>query len=55
VLAALVVGQAMIGIATLLMFVPLHMALMHQAMGFIVLGFAVAHWRAAKGPYAMAQ
>jgi heme a synthase len=52
-LVALVLMQAMIGITTLLTFVPVPMALLHQAMGFITLGFAVAHWRAAKGPYAV--
>jgi heme a synthase len=51
VLVALVTMQAIIGISTLLMLVPLHMALMHQGMGFILLGFAVAHWRGAAGEY----
>jgi heme a synthase len=52
VLAALITCQAMIGIITLVMQVPLAWGLMHQAMGLIVLGFAVAHWRGAKGEYA---
>jgi heme a synthase len=54
VLAALITCQALIGIITLVMQVPLGWGLMHQAMGLIVLGFAVAHWRAAKGPYPFA-
>lgn len=52
VLAALISGQAFIGITTLVMEVPLHWGLAHQAMALIVLGFAVAHWRGAKGEYA---
>ncbi|MCU0830209.1 MAG: COX15/CtaA family protein [Rhizobiaceae bacterium] len=48
-MVALVTLQAVIGIATLLMLVPLHMALMHQGMGFLLLGFAVAHWRGTVG------
>jgi heme a synthase len=51
VLAGLVIAQAMIGIMTLLMSVPIQWGLAHQAMALIVLGFATAHWRAAKGPY----
>lgn len=54
VLAALVTCQAMIGIMTLVLQVPLGWGLAHQGMGLIILGFAVAHWRAAKGPYAFA-
>ncbi|MGL4405720.1 MAG: COX15/CtaA family protein, partial [Notoacmeibacter sp.] len=54
VLAALITCQALIGIVTLVMQVPLSWGLMHQGMGLIVLGFAVAHWRGAKGPYAFA-
>ncbi len=53
VLAALVLAQAGVGIAALLSQVQLHVALAHQAMAFIVLGFAVAHWRGTKGPYAL--
>jgi heme a synthase len=53
VLIGLVTLQAVIGITTLLWFVPIPMALLHQATGFVLLGFAVAHWRAAKGPYAL--
>lgn len=51
VLALLVTTQAGIGIWTLLSMVHMHVALMHQGVALIVLFFAVAHWRAAKGPY----
>ncbi len=51
VLAALITCQALIGIITLVREVPLHWGLAHQGMALIVLGFAVAHWRGAKGPY----
>ena len=51
VLLLLVTGQAAIGIATLLTAVDMHTALTHQGMALVVLFFAVAHWRAAKGPY----
>ncbi|RWN35843.1 COX15/CtaA family protein [Mesorhizobium sp.] len=47
----LVLAQALIGIGTLLMHVPLHMALTHQAFALILLGFAAAHWRGTKGAY----
>ncbi|TIV22596.1 MAG: heme A synthase, partial [Mesorhizobium sp.] len=50
-LFALVVVQASIGIGTLLMQVPLHMALTHQASALVLLGFATAHWRGTKGAY----
>ncbi len=50
VLALLVVFQAMVGIITLVMAVPLDWALVHQGLAFIVLAFAVAHWRAMVGP-----
>lgn len=53
VLLALVTLQAMIGIVTLVMQVPLAWALMHQAGAVLVLGFAVAHWRAFYGAYPM--
>lgn len=46
-----VVVQASIGIGTLLMQVPLHMALTHQGFALILLGFAAAHWRGTKGAY----
>ncbi|MGV6872436.1 COX15/CtaA family protein [Pseudochelatococcus sp. B33] len=45
VLAMLVVGQAAIGITTLLLVVPLWAALLHQAMAVLMLGHAVAHRR----------
>ncbi len=47
----LVLAQAVIGIKTLLMVVPLGLALAHHAFAIVVLGFAAAHWRATKGPY----
>ena len=47
----LVLLQAAIGIATLVMQMPLHWALLHQGFALIVLGFAAAHWRGAKGAY----
>ncbi|CDX38581.1 Heme A synthase [Mesorhizobium sp. ORS 3359] len=50
-LFALVVVQASIGIGTLLTQVPLHMALTHQAIALVLLGFATAHWRGTKGAY----
>jgi cytochrome c oxidase assembly protein subunit 15 len=51
VLFHLVLVQAAIGIATLVMQVPLHWALLHQGFALVVLGFAAAHWRATKGAY----
>ncbi len=53
VLFHLVLVQAFVGIATLLMQVPLHWALLHQGTALLVLGFAAAHWRATKGAYPM--
>ena len=47
----LVSAQAALGIVTLLWQAHPHAAIMHQAMALIVLAFAVAHWRAAKGAY----
>lgn len=47
----LMLVQAIIGIATLLMHVPLHWALLHQGFALLVLGFAAAHWRATKSAY----
>ena len=52
-LLGLVVIQAVIGIATLVMQVPLGWALLHQGGAVVVLGLAVAHWRALVGPYAL--
>ena len=49
-LALLVICQAIVGIITLVTFVPLNWALVHQGMAFIVLAFAVAHWRGLVGP-----
>jgi cytochrome c oxidase assembly protein subunit 15 len=51
VLLCLVLLQAALGISTLVMQVPLHLALTHHAMALIVLGFAAAHWRGTKGAY----
>ncbi|MEQ1942543.1 COX15/CtaA family protein [Mesorhizobium sp. VNQ89] len=51
VLFHLVLLQAVIGIVTLLMHMPLHWALLHQGFALIVLGFAAAHWRGTKGAY----
>ncbi|WP_454848979.1 COX15/CtaA family protein [Rhizobium binxianense] len=47
----LVTLQAAIGIATLLMQVPLHWGLLHQAGALVVFGFAVANWRGFYGEY----
>jgi cytochrome c oxidase assembly protein subunit 15 len=51
ILFCLVLAQAAIGIATLMMQMPLHWALLHQGFALVVLGFAAAHWRGAKGAY----
>lgn len=51
VLFVLITLQAIIGISTLVMQVPLHLALMHQGFALVVLGFAAAHWRGTKGAY----
>jgi cytochrome c oxidase assembly protein subunit 15 len=48
----LVLVQAAIGISTLVMEVQLHLALTHQAVALVVLGFAIAHWRGFYGEYA---
>jgi cytochrome c oxidase assembly protein subunit 15 len=50
-LAVLVALQAAIGISTLLMHVPISLGLLHQGFAIVILGFAVAHWRATKGAY----
>ncbi|WP_137929912.1 COX15/CtaA family protein [Mesorhizobium comanense] len=47
----MVVVQATIGISTLLMQVPLHLALTHQGFALVLLGFAAAHWRGTKCAY----
>jgi cytochrome c oxidase assembly protein subunit 15 len=49
-LFALVLAQASVGVAALLTQVQFHTALAHQGMAFIVLFFAVAHWRGTWGP-----
>ncbi|WEX11598.1 COX15/CtaA family protein [Chelativorans sp. AA-79] len=51
----LVCVQAAIGVATLLMVVPLDVALAHQGAALVVLGFATAHWRATRGAYPLVQ
>lgn len=51
ILAFLVTLQLAIGVVTLVLQVPLHWALAHQATAIVLLGFAVAHWRAIDGPY----
>lgn len=51
VLFHLVLLQAIIGIMTLLMHMPLHWALTHQFVALVTLGFAAAHWRGTKGAY----
>ena len=51
VLALLLVGQAAIGVGTLLMQAQMHWALLHQGFALVVLIFATAHWRATKGAY----
>ena len=51
VLFHLVLAQALIGMATLVLQVPVHWALLHQGFALVVLGFAAAHWRGAKGAY----
>ena len=45
-LAGLALGQAALGVATLLAVVPIGLALAHQAMAMLLFGAAVAHWRA---------
>jgi cytochrome c oxidase assembly protein subunit 15 len=51
VLFHLVLLQAIVGIFTLIWQVPLHGALLHQAVALVVLGFAAAHWRGTRGAY----
>jgi len=51
VLFHLILAQAAIGVATLTLYVQPHLALLHQATALVVLGFATAHWRGARGPY----
>jgi cytochrome c oxidase assembly protein subunit 15 len=49
----LMLTQVAMGIAALLTFVHLHVALTHHALAIVVLGFAAAHWRATRGSYPM--
>lgn len=51
VLFHLVLAQAAIGVATLVLQVPMHWALLHQGFALVVLGFAAAHWRGTRGAY----
>lgn len=50
-LFVLVALQAAIGVTTLLLQVPLHWALLHQAGALVVFGFAIANWRGFYGEY----
>jgi len=50
-LFALVILQAIIGIMTLLLQVPVGWGVLHQGGALVVLGFAIAHWRAFVGEY----
>ncbi|MCA1403181.1 COX15/CtaA family protein [Ensifer sp. IC3342] len=51
VLFVLVTVQAMIGITTLVLEVPIGWGVLHQAGALVVLGFAIAHWRGFVGEY----
>lgn len=51
VLAILVFIQASTGIVTLILQVPFSWAILHQAGAVVLLGFAIAHWRATVGSY----
>ncbi len=53
-LAVVVTGQALMGIATLLMQVPMAAALMHQGGGVVLLAVATWHWRNLAGVRAAA-
>ena len=50
-LVGAVLVQALIGITTLLLVVPIGWALLHQLFGMVVLILAVAHARGLKGEY----
>ncbi|WP_269930217.1 COX15/CtaA family protein [Aminobacter sp. HY435] len=50
-LLGLILCQAAIGVGTLLAQAHMHWALLHQGFALIVLIFATAHWRGAKGAY----
>lgn len=52
ILAILGLTQAMFGVITLVLQVPLFWGLVHQGGATILLGFAIAHWRGFKGQYA---
>ena len=52
VLMVFALAQAMIGVVTLVMQVPLFWALLHQGGATILLGASIAHWRGFKGEYA---
>ena len=52
VLLSLVAWQAVVGIVTLLMAVPIGWALVHQLTALVLLAAAVWHWRGLIGPYA---
>lgn len=51
ILLVLVLAQAGLGIMTLVLQVPLNWALLHQFGAVVLLGFAVAHWRALHGAF----
>lgn len=51
ILVLLVIAQAAVGILTLVMQVPLHLALTHQALAVIFLAASIAHWRGLIGSY----
>ncbi|MDK1489151.1 COX15/CtaA family protein [Sinorhizobium sp. 7-81] len=51
VLFALMTIQAVIGITTLVLQVPIGWGVLHQAGALVVLGFAIAHWRGFVGEY----
>ena len=53
-LFGLVLVQAAIGVLTLVLVMPLTWALLHQGVAFLVLAFAIAHWRAMVGPMPLA-
>ena len=50
-LLGLTVWQAIAGITTLILHVPVGWALLHQGTAIVLLGAAVWHWRALVGPY----
>ncbi len=51
VMALLVLVQLALGVVTLLLHVPISWALLHQLGAIILLGFALAHWRAFRTGY----